>query len=62
MKLVKNLKSYIIESYAEMKKVTWPSKKQTKIYSIIVIALSLGIATFFGILDYIFNIMLGWIV
>ena len=39
-----------------MKKVVWPSKKQTTRYSIIVIALSLGVAIFFGVLDYVFNI------
>lgn len=38
-----------------MRKVVWPTKKQTTMYSIIVIALTLGIAIFFGILDYIFN-------
>jgi preprotein translocase SecE subunit len=38
-----------------MKKVTWPTKEQTINYSILVIALSLGLAVFFAVLDYGFS-------
>ncbi|KKQ26992.1 MAG: Preprotein translocase SecE subunit [Candidatus Magasanikbacteria bacterium GW2011_GWC2_37_14] len=48
--------SYFKEAIAEMKKVIWPSKKQTTTYTIVVIALSIGIALFFGILDYGFSL------
>ncbi len=54
--------NYFKESAAEMKKVVWPTKKQTTTYTIIVIGLSLGIALFFGILDYAFNIGLEQII
>jgi len=47
--------TYVRDSVGEMKKVTWPTKKQVINYSIVVIALSLGVAIFFGILDYILN-------
>jgi preprotein translocase subunit SecE len=46
--------TYIRESIAEMKKVTWPTKKETYNYTLLVIGISLGIAIFLGILDYIF--------
>jgi len=49
------LTSYIQESVAEMKKVTWPTKKETYNYTLLVIGVSLGVAIFLGILDYIFN-------
>ncbi len=39
-----------------MKKVAWPTKSQTINYSVMVIALSVGMALFFGLLDYIFNL------
>lgn len=45
-----------------MKKVVWPTKKQTINYSLVVIGLSLATAIFFGLLDYIFNYLLGLIV
>lgn len=47
---------YFKDSYAEMKKVTWPTKKQTINYSTLVIALSVGMAVFFSVLDYVFNL------
>lgn len=49
------LKNYLVSSYAEMKKVTWPTKQQTINYSLLVIGMSFGLALFFAVLDYIFN-------
>lgn len=46
--------SYFKESVAELRKVTWPTKKETYNYTLLVIAISLGVAIFLGILDYIF--------
>lgn len=52
-------KNYFKDAFHEMKRVVWPTKQQTKHYSIIVITLSIGLAVFFGILDYLFNIGLN---
>jgi len=49
------LVNYLQESIAEMKKVTWPTRKETYNYTILVIAVSLAVAAFLGILDYIFT-------
>lgn len=48
--------NYFKEAIAEMKKVVWPTRKQTITYSAIVIALSVGTAIFFMALDQLFNI------
>ena len=55
MNLLVQLKNYVIDSYAEMKKVTWPTKEQTINYSLVVIGLSVFLVVFFAILDNIFN-------
>ncbi|MDD3285822.1 MAG: preprotein translocase subunit SecE [Patescibacteria group bacterium] len=47
---------YFQESLEEMKKVTWPTKKETYNYTVLVIAISLAVAAFLGILDYGFNL------
>lgn len=47
--------TYVKESMKEMKKVTWPSKKETKNYTFLIIAISLATAGFLGALDYIFS-------
>jgi len=49
------LTTYFKESVAELKKVTWPTKKQTYNYTLLVIGISLGVALFLGLLDYIFT-------
>ncbi len=62
MKLVDQTIEYVKGSYSEMKKVVWPTRKQTITYSMIVIAMSIGTAVFFGVLDYFFNIGLEAII
>lgn len=47
--------NYLKEAKAELKKVSWPSKKETTNYTLIVIALSVGMAVFFGLLDFVFS-------
>jgi len=47
---------YFRGAIGEMKKVVWPTKKQTINYTLIVIAMSIGVALFFGILDYTFSL------
>ncbi len=54
--------SYFTGAITEMKKVVWPSKKQTTTYTLIVIGMSIGVALFFGILDYIFSMGLAQLI
>jgi len=51
--------NYIKSSFEEMKKVTWPTKKETYDYTLMVIFISLAVATFLGALDFIFSALLG---
>lgn len=46
---------FIKEAYKELKKVKWPTKKQTIKYAKTVIVMSLLVAIFLGTLDLIFN-------
>jgi len=56
MSIVATIADYFKTANVELKKVVWPTKKETTNYSLAVIAVSLGIALFFGILDVIFNL------
>lgn len=49
------ISTYLKESMEEMKKVTWPTKKETYHYTLMIIIISLGIALFLGLLDTGFN-------
>jgi len=53
------LKSYIQESYREFRRVNWPTRSETIRLTLVVIAFSLGIAFFLGILDLGFTYLLN---
>lgn len=46
-----NIVDYLRSAQAELKKVSWPSKKDTIRYSVLVIAISVIVAVFFAVLD-----------
>ncbi|HPA25313.1 MAG TPA: preprotein translocase subunit SecE [bacterium] len=45
------LTQYFSESKTELKKVIWPTKKQTLNHTLLVIGFSLGMAIFLGAVD-----------
>jgi len=47
--------NFLKEVKLEMKKVTWPTKKETLKHTMLVIGISLGVAAFLGILDFIYT-------
>ncbi|MFA6515186.1 MAG: preprotein translocase subunit SecE [Candidatus Paceibacterota bacterium] len=46
---------YIKEVIAEAKHVTWPTRKQTIFFTIAVLAVSIIIAYYLGLLDFLFS-------
>lgn len=59
MKIFKKLVLFLREVRLEMKKVNWPSRKETIKYTLIIVGVSLTIAAFLGGLDYIFSTLLN---
>lgn len=53
-----SINKYINETRAEMKHVTWPTKKQTAVYSALVVVISLFTAFYLGFFDYIFTMFI----
>ncbi len=51
-----NLTEYIKNSKLELKKVNWPSKNTTVNYTILVIMVSIVVAAFLALVDYIFSL------
>ena len=54
-KSMQKINEYFKEIKAELKHVVWPSKNQTIFYTVIVIALSVLVAYFLGVFDFIFS-------
>jgi preprotein translocase subunit SecE len=49
---------YFKQVRSEMRHVVWPSREMTIIYTVVVIAISIGIAVYLGLLDYLFSLVL----
>jgi len=47
---------YLKASLEELKKVVWPSKRETVQHTLIVVGLSLALALFLGAVDYLLNL------
>ncbi len=45
---------YIKETKAEMKNVTWPTRRQTVYFTLAVIIISVVVAYYLGLFDFIF--------
>lgn len=52
---------YFKESWAELKKVRWPTPKELRNYTLIVLVTVLLMAIFFGIVDLAISTLLEWI-
>ncbi len=50
--------NYLKETKAELKHVNWPTRNQTINFTILVIAVSFGVALFLGLFDMIFGYIL----
>jgi preprotein translocase subunit SecE len=49
------LRRYLVESWAELKKVTWPSRETVVRLTLLVVAVSLVVGIYIYVLDTIFN-------
>jgi len=56
MSIINKISTYIKQSRTELKKVIWPSKKETLNHTLLVIGISLGVALFLGLVDYILTL------
>ena len=57
------LKTFIREAKAELKKVTWPTRRQIWYWTVIVIVFTLCVSLYLGLIDFIlawlFRMLLG---
>lgn len=56
--MANRLITYLKESREEMKKVVWPSRQETIRHTGLVIGLTLGVALFLGVMDFLLNLAL----
>ena len=59
--LVKQIRNYLADVWAEMKKVSWVQRKELFTTTLVVIIFSTILALFVGAVDFIFSRLLGLI-
>ena len=53
--MIKKIKEFFKEVQIEIKRINWPTKKETIRYTLIVILVSIIVAIFLGGIDFIFT-------
>jgi preprotein translocase subunit SecE len=54
--------NYLKDTYAELKHVSWPTNKQSVVYTVLVIVISIIVALYIGLFDFVFSKALDWFV
>lgn len=60
--MLTKIKAYLAGTQQEFKLIKWPTAAETRNLTIVVIAVSLGLAIFMGVFDYAFTYGLGQII
>ena len=53
---------YFKETRAELRKVVWPTREETKNLTLIIVSVTVAMAMFLGLLDYIFQIVAAGVI
>jgi preprotein translocase subunit SecE len=53
---------YLKETRAELRKVVWPTREETKNLTLIIVSVTVAMAMFLGLLDYIFQIVAAGVI
>ncbi len=52
--------NYLKDTFAELKHVSWPTNKQTVVYTVLVIVISIIVSLYIGAFDFVFSRALDW--
>ena len=55
------LRRFIDEAWSELKKVTWPTREQTRNLTVLVFAISLAVGIYITLFDTVFQTLIGLI-
>ena len=56
------IRRFFNESWSELKKVTWPTREQTRNLTVLVFVVSAAVGTFIAIVDLFFHEAFRWLV
>ena len=56
------LVDYIKETRAEMSHVSWPTRRQAAVFTVLVIIFSVAVSFYLGFFDYVFSVIIKSII
>jgi preprotein translocase subunit SecE len=56
--VITGLRRYLTESISELRKVAWPTRETVVRLTLLVIAVSIVVGAYIGVLDVVFNTMI----
>jgi len=59
MNIFTRVKNYLVEVFAELRKVSWVKRRELMTTTLVVIVFSALLAAFIGVFDFIFSRLLG---
>ncbi|WKZ26248.1 MAG: preprotein translocase subunit SecE [Candidatus Paceibacterota bacterium] len=59
---MKRVLNYVKDTKGELKHVSWPTRRQTLVFTLVVVAISFFVALFLGLFDYIFAQIIEYLV
>jgi preprotein translocase subunit SecE len=58
---VSRIRRFIDEAWSELKKVSWPTREQTRNLTVLVFAISLVVGLYITVLDSVFSTAVGFL-
>jgi preprotein translocase subunit SecE len=58
---VSRIRRFIDEAWSELKKVSWPTREQTRNLTVLVFAVSLAVGIYITVLDSVFQNAVGFL-
>jgi preprotein translocase subunit SecE len=55
--VITGIRRYLTESWSELRKVAWPTRETVVRLTLLVIAVSIVVGVYIGVLDVVFNTM-----
>ena len=59
MNLIRRLRRFLQEAWSELKKVTWPTREQTRNLTVLVFVISAIVGGYITVFDFLFKIIVG---
>jgi preprotein translocase subunit SecE len=59
--LIRRLRRFLEEAWSELKKVTWPTREQTRNLTVLVFVISAVVGAYIAVFDAFFKLVVGWL-